>query len=204
MHQQTLSTDPFTTFGSTKPPKKPNKYGHHFHLPTQCCLKRCGFRKVCYLFLQIFDFFLTIRQTNFQLTKPTEKDVVTTDGGRFDVNIPERCRTAVYWLAEKSEVRRCSWFYKGPDCRLIPYEEDVAQQLEDVYRDASNTGKWQREITLSTGEVVAFKGHNNMVHYLKTQSTETNWNAGVVSGSFHTKYQLSIQFKHSIKMYRFL
>lgn len=105
---------------------------------------------------------------------------MTTDGGRFDVNIPERYRTAVYWLAEKSEVRRCSWFYKGNDYGLIPYEENVAQQLEDVFRDASNTGKWEREITISTGEVVTFKGPTCMVQNLRTQSTETNWNAGVV------------------------
>lgn len=38
---------------------------------------------------------------------------MTTDGGRFDVNIEERTRTAAYWTAESNEVRRCSWFYKG-------------------------------------------------------------------------------------------
>lgn len=104
------------------------------------------------------------------------------------MNIPERYRTAVYWRAERSEVRRCSWFYKGTDFQLIPYEEDVAQQLEDEYRDASNTGKWQRKITLSTGETVAFEGPNNMLHFLKTQSTETNWSTGVVSSPHYYSY----------------
>lgn len=110
----------------------------------------------------------------------TEKDVVTTDGGRFDVNIPERHRTAVYWAAEVNEVRRCSWFYKGADFRLIPYDEDVAEQLEDKYREASNTGEWQQRISLSNGESVVFNGPSEMLHYLKTPATD-NWTNSMVS-----------------------
>lgn len=114
---------------------------------------------------------------------------MTTDGGRFDVNIPERHRTAVYWAAEVSEVRRCSWFYKGTDFRLIPYEEDVADQLEEEYRDASNTGKWQRKIPLATGESVVFNGANDIYHYLKAQPNDNNWNTSMVSISnpFHSQ-----------------
>lgn len=109
-----------------------------------------------------------------------EKTVVITDGGRFDVNIPERQRTAVYWAAEVSEVRRCSWFFKGADFRLVPYEEDVADQLEEEYRDASNTGKWQRKIPLTTGESVVFNGANEIWQYPKAQSTDS-WNTTMVS-----------------------
>ncbi|XP_055323400.1 uncharacterized protein LOC129578613 isoform X2 [Sitodiplosis mosellana] len=104
-----------------------------------------------------------------------DKDIVTTDGGRFDVNIPERTRNAVYWTAESNEVRRCSWFYKGVDFRLIPYEEHVAEQLEEEYREASHTGEWQRKIPLTTGETVIFNGPSDILHFLQSQSTD-GWN----------------------------
>lgn len=112
-----------------------------------------------------------------------DKDVVTTDGGRFDVNIIERKRIAVYWTAESNEVRRCSWFYKGADFRLIPYEENVAEQLEEEYRDASNTGEWQRKITLSSGETVVFNSPSDILHFLQSQPSDS-WNNTAVSFLF--------------------
>lgn len=69
-------------------------------------------------------------------------------------------------------MRRCSWFYKGKDFRLIPYEEDVAEQLEDEYKDAAHTGEWQRKIPLTSGETVVFNGPSDILHFLKTESTE--------------------------------
>lgn len=59
---------------------------------------------------------------------------ITTDGGRFDVDIPARTRTPVYWKGEANEVRRCSWFYKV-DSRFIPYEEGIADLLEHEYQE---------------------------------------------------------------------
>lgn len=43
----------------------------------------------------------------------------------------DRVRTAVYWEEEPTEVRRCSWFYKGDaDSRFVPYSEDFSEKLE--------------------------------------------------------------------------
>lgn len=109
-----------------------------------------------------------------------DREIVTTDGGRFDVNIPQRTRAAVYWTAENAEVRRCSWFYKGVDFRLIPYEEQVAEELEEEYRIASNTGEWQRKIPLKSGETVMFNGPSDILHFLQSQPSD-GWNGGVVS-----------------------
>lgn len=108
--------------------------------------------------------------------------IVTTDGGRFDVNIEERKRTPAYWTAESNEVRRCSWFYKGKDFRLIPYEEDVAEQLEEEYKDAAHTGEWQRKIPLTSGETVVFNGPSDILHFLKSESTD-GFNNAMVSGA---------------------
>lgn len=118
---------------------------------------------------------------NFCIFQILDREIVTTDGGRFDVNIKERTRNAVYWTAERNEVRRCSWFYKGIDFRLIPYEEEVAEHLEDEYRDASHTGEWQRKIPLTSGETVIFNGPSDILHFLQSQSTDS-WNNGVVGG----------------------
>lgn len=57
--------------------------------------------------------------------------IVRTDGGRYDVQLYDRVRTAVYWEEEPTEVRRCSWFYKGDtDSRFIPYSEEFSDKLE--------------------------------------------------------------------------
>lgn len=77
-------------------------------------------------------------------------------------------------------MRRCSWFFKGADFRLIPYEEHVADQLEDEYREASNTGEWQRRIPLVSGETVVFNSPSNIEHYLQSQSPDS-WNGTPVS-----------------------
>lgn len=60
--------------------------------------------------------------------------LISTDGGRHDVDIKERKRMAVYWQAETNEVRRCSWFYKTIDCSFVPFEEDMAELLEAEYK----------------------------------------------------------------------
>lgn len=96
------------------------------------------------------------------------------------MNIPQRIRTPAYWTGESNEVRRCSWFYKGIDFRLIPYEEHVAEQLEEEYKDASNTGEWQRKIPLVSGETVVFNGPSDILHFLQSKSAD-EWNNGVVS-----------------------
>lgn len=68
----------------------------------------------------------------FQLLADISPDrMVATDGGRYDVNILRRQRSAVYWDNTPTEVRRCSWFYKGNnDGRFTPYEENIATKLE--------------------------------------------------------------------------
>ena len=56
---------------------------------------------------------------------------MSTDGGRYDVQLYDRMRTAVYWEEDPTEVRRCSWFYKGDtDSRFIPYSEEFSEKLE--------------------------------------------------------------------------
>lgn len=56
---------------------------------------------------------------------------LSTDGGRYDVNIARRSRSAIYWEEEPSYVRRCSWFYKPEaENRFVPYDEDFSVVLE--------------------------------------------------------------------------
>lgn len=71
----------------------------------------------------------------FHFFPPVQPDpenvIVRTDGGRYDVQLYDRVRTSVYWEEEPTEVRRCSWFYKGDaDSRFVPYSEDFSEKLE--------------------------------------------------------------------------
>lgn len=104
-----------------------------------------------------------------------DRKVVTTDGGRFDVDIPLRTRTPVYWKEESNQVRRCSWFYKL-DSRFVPYDEAIADLLENEYQEALNTNDWHRRVELPNGEQVVFHDANVIVHFQQKTVTE-NWGA---------------------------
>lgn len=63
--------------------------------------------------------------------------IIKTDGGRYDVDVSRRLRSAVYWEEASSSVRRCSWFFKGSlETRYTPYDEDMAEKLEEEYHNS--------------------------------------------------------------------
>lgn len=97
----------------------------------------------------------------------------TTNGGRFDVSVKERCRMPVYWKASGDEVRCCSWFFKGPDSRLVPYDEILADRLESEYKEAAELGVWNRKLLLESGDTIVFHAPNVMVHFTKSQSPDS-------------------------------
>lgn len=104
---------------------------------------------------------------------------ITTNGGRYDVNIENRTRSPIYWNGASDEVRRCSWFYKGADSRLVPYDECVSDLLEEEYRMASQSGEWNRKITIPSGEVVVFQAPSVIVHFLAAQTPDLWPNATI-------------------------
>lgn len=98
---------------------------------------------------------------------------VATDGGRYDVDILRRERIPIYWPGPATEVRRCSWFYKGSsESRYTPYEESVASKFEEEYKQACNNNIWNRKIDLNNGEYIIFHSPTVQVHYLETTSPE--------------------------------
>ncbi|KAM3955149.1 SEC23-interacting protein-like [Aphomia sociella] len=105
----------------------------------------------------------------FHSANLNENTVVATDGGRYDVNIVGRLRVAVYWADKPTNVRRCSWFYKGTtDPRYVPYSEAVAEKLEEEYRHGITTGEWHRRLILPNNESVVMHGPGVMVHLLQS------------------------------------
>lgn len=80
--------------------------------------------------LSLFHNIVTLQSVASVQPDP-ENVIVCTDGGRYDVQLYDRIRTSVYWEEEPTEVRRCSWFYKGDtDSRFIPYSEEFSEKLE--------------------------------------------------------------------------
>ncbi|KAL4231202.1 S23-interacting protein [Mactra antiquata] len=106
--------------------------------------------------------------------------VVSTDGGRYDVNVTERRRYAVYWEEEPTHVQRCSWFYKRErDNKYVPYEESFARRLEEEYKTAVTSGVWHKPIQFDSGETVVMHNPNVMVHYVSSSQPD-EW--GTVQG----------------------
>lgn len=91
-----------------------------------------------------------------------ENLVVSSDGGRYDIHLYDRMRSAVYWEEETTEVRRCTWFYKGDlDSRFIPYSEDFSEKLEGEYKKAITTNQWHKRLEFASGETIVM--HNPKV-----------------------------------------
>ncbi|KAK0086211.1 hypothetical protein PV325_003562 [Microctonus aethiopoides] len=123
-------------------------------------------------------------ETVYNSNEITPETTVATDGGRYDVEILKRQRTSVYWPGPPLEVRRSSWFYKGPsESRLIPYDENTATRLEEEYKHACLTDQWNRRIDLSNGEYIIFHSSTIQVHYLPTTSPELVASWGNSSGA---------------------
>ena len=101
-----------------------------------------------------------------------QRQIITTDGGRFDVDIPARTRTPVYWTGDSDNVRRCSWFFKV-DSNFIPYDECIADLLEHEYQEAFATSDWHRRVELPNGEQVVFHDANVIVHFQHKASADT-------------------------------
>uniref|UniRef100_A0A9J8B6T1 SEC23 interacting protein n=1 Tax=Cyprinus carpio carpio TaxID=630221 RepID=A0A9J8B6T1_CYPCA len=105
---------------------------------------------------------IRLEETFNSVQPDPENVIVCTDGGRYDVQLYDRARTAVYWEEEPTEVRRCTWFYKGDaDSRFIPYSEDFSEKLEAEYKKAVTTNQWHRRLEFPSGETIVM--HNPKV-----------------------------------------
>ncbi|KAI3372899.1 hypothetical protein L3Q82_023339 [Scortum barcoo] len=92
--------------------------------------------------------------------------VVAVDGERYDVHVKERKRYAVYWEQAPTEVRRCTWFYKGDkDTRFMPYPEDFSKNLEEAYMIAVTLDEWKRKLEFPTGETVILHNPKLIMQY---------------------------------------
>lgn len=105
---------------------------------------------------------IQLEETYNSVQPDPESVIVCTDGGRYDVQLYDRIRTAVYWEEEPTEVRRCTWFYKGDtDSRFIPYSEEFSDKLEGEYKKAVSTNQWHRRLEFPSGETIVM--HNPKV-----------------------------------------
>ncbi|TRZ04002.1 hypothetical protein DNTS_001157 [Danionella cerebrum] len=117
--------------------------------------------KVVWLPFSILDS-IHLEETYNSVQPDPENVIVCTDGGRYDVQLYDRLRTAVYWEEEPTEVRRCTWFYKGDsDSRFIPYSEEFSDKLEVEYKKAVTTNQWHRRLEFPSGETIVM--HNPKV-----------------------------------------
>ncbi|XP_062452934.1 phospholipase DDHD2 [Rhea pennata] len=101
--------------------------------------------------------------------------IVPTSGGRYDVHLKKRQRVAVYWEEEVSEVRRCTWFYKGDkDNKYIPYSETFSEELEEAYMIAVTLDEWKKKLESPSREIIILHNPKLMVHYHPV-ATSDDW-----------------------------
>uniref|UniRef100_A0A8C8VLV3 DDHD domain containing 2 n=1 Tax=Pelusios castaneus TaxID=367368 RepID=A0A8C8VLV3_9SAUR len=107
--------------------------------------------------------------------KDDDQLIVATEGGRYDVHLKKRLRYAMYWEEEASEVRRCTWFYKGDkDSKYIPYSESFSEELEETYMIAVTLDEWKKKLESPTREIIILHNPKLMVHYHPV-TTSDDW-----------------------------
>ncbi|XP_077991944.1 triacylglycerol hydrolase DDHD2-like isoform X2 [Glandiceps talaboti] len=118
---------------------------------------------------------LKLEETRTTVQQDPEECIVQTDGGRYDVNITRRIRNAIYWEEKPSEVRRCTWFYKGDgDNKFVPYNEVFAEKLEEEYQIAVTNNAWHRRLEFPDAETVVMHNPNVIVHF-RPSSQADEW-----------------------------
>ncbi|XP_078128790.1 SEC23-interacting protein isoform X1 [Sander vitreus] len=118
---------------------------------------------------------LQLEETYNSVQPDPENVIIRTDGGRYDVQLYDRMRTAVYWEEEPTEVRRCTWFYKGDtDSRFIPYSEEFSDKLEAEYKKAVSTNQWHRRLEFPSGETIVMHNPKVIVQF-QASSMPDEW-----------------------------
>ncbi|XP_056147292.1 SEC23-interacting protein [Lampris incognitus] len=154
---------PASTAGALVPANPMMPYNYNVYEPVQPHWFFCKQveSKSVWLPFSIIDS-IQLEETYNSVQPDPENVMVRTDGGRYDVQLYDRMRTAVYWEEEPTEVRRCTWFYKGDtDSRFIPYSEDFSDKLEAEYKKAVSTNQWHRRLEFPSGETIVM--HNPKV-----------------------------------------
>ena len=57
------------------------------------------------------------------------------------------------------------WTFPSPCSRWLPYEEEVADRLEQEYQGAVATGQWQCKVVLTSGDWVMLHSPEVMMHF---------------------------------------
>ncbi|CAG9759398.1 unnamed protein product [Ceutorhynchus assimilis] len=106
-----------------------------------------------------------------KFTSNATHQVISTDGGRYDVDIRQRQKIPIYWEGTVSEVRRCSWFFKNTgDRRYVPYDEISATKLEEEYKIACETNRWHKKVILANGDILQFHASDVLVLFSPASS----------------------------------
>lgn len=63
---------------------------------------------------------------------------------------------------------------------MVPYDESIADLLENEYKQAVETGEWHKKIVLSMNEQVTFHGPTVIVHFQQQKSSDA-WGGTTVS-----------------------
>lgn len=133
---------------------------------------------------QPFSILDSVKLESAYSTESSNEILVAVDGERYDVHINERKRYAVYWEQAPTEVRRCTWFYKGDkDTRFMPYHEDFSERLEDAYKQAITKDEWKTKLEFPTGETVILHNPKLIMQY-QPIFAQDEW---VSSPSEHTR-----------------
>lgn len=110
-------------------------------------------------------------EKSYQQGQPLEP--ITTDGGRYDVDVVQMKRRSVYWDEAESQVRRCTWFWRDEnETQFHPYDDDFAKTLEDEYIKATKENSWHKRIDLANGEIIALHGPQLVVHFVPVSTKD--------------------------------
>ncbi|XP_037936418.1 SEC23-interacting protein-like [Teleopsis dalmanni] len=119
-------------------------------------------------------------------------EMISVEGGRYDADIQQRKKVPVYWEGDPIEIKRCSWFYKIDNWKIIPFDESIAKRLEAEYEKAVNTGVWHKKISIERGKYVILH-KPTLIAYLHQNRIPDPW--GGVTQINTTTYEVRRDLK---------
>ncbi|CAF0921172.1 unnamed protein product [Rotaria sordida] len=101
---------------------------------------------------------------------------IATNGNCYDVNLVERIRTPAYWTDEPNEIRRSKWFYLPErDSRFIPYDEQMNEILENLYKETCHQQSWHTKHEMKNGKEILIFHSPILMTIQSTDSEITQW-----------------------------
>lgn len=95
---------------------------------------------------------------------------VSTDGGRFEVDISTRQRKACFWNEKSTNVVRVTWFFRTDgEYKYTPFDEELADVIEKFYLESCAINVYPQRKVLEKGNILIVHSPDVVIQALEDE-----------------------------------